>query len=213
MTVSSVSDTGCTCWNSSSQWNLTLPLNADVESQMNWNLLLVYILCAGYLIIAAILLLNLLIAIFNHIFTKVEEKSNEIWKFQMYFLTMEFDNKTALVPPLRVQFTERHLQYLQVFETEEMANYLRRKKSEQKDSTESKVQKRVEELFNLVEEEFATDQGDALTLLTTMFANLTRENKFMGASLQPNGVHKSHDDIESVKKQEKKDAIEEAEKV
>lgn len=41
-----------------------------------------------------------------------------------------------------VQFTERHLQYLQVFETEEMANYLRRKKSEQKDSTESKVQKR-----------------------------------------------------------------------
>lgn len=41
-----------------------------------------------------------------------------------------------------VQFNERHLQYLQVFETEEMANYLRHKKSEQKDSTESKLQKR-----------------------------------------------------------------------
>nr|XP_034329514.1 transient receptor potential cation channel subfamily M member-like 2 isoform X1 [Crassostrea gigas] len=236
MTISSVSDIECTCWNSSSRWNLTVSSNADVESHINWNLLLVYILCAGYLIIAAILLLNLLIAIFNHIFTKVEEKSNEIWKFQMYFLTMEFDNKTALVPPLSiihhiylcfkwlarktcctkrsegVQFTERHLQYLQVFETEEMANYLRRKKSEQKDSTESKVQKRVEELFNLVEEEFATDQGDALTLLTTMFANLTRENKFKGAGLQPNGLPKSHDGIESVKKQEEKDAIEEAEK-
>lgn len=38
----------------------------------------------------------------SHIFTKVEEKSNEIWKFQMYFLTMEFDNKTALVPPLSI---------------------------------------------------------------------------------------------------------------
>lgn len=72
---------------------------------------------------------------------------------------------------------------------------------------------RVEELFNLVEEEFATDQGDALTLLTTMFANLTRENKFKGAGLQPNGLPKSHDDIESVKKQEEKDANEEAEKV
>ncbi|XP_062571644.1 transient receptor potential cation channel subfamily M member 4-like, partial [Saccostrea cucullata] len=63
---------------------------------------LVYILCAGYLIMGNLLLFNLLIAIFNHIFTKVEEKSNEIWKFQMYFLTMEFDNKTALVPPLSI---------------------------------------------------------------------------------------------------------------
>lgn len=72
---------------------------------------------------------------------------------------------------------------------------------------------RVEELFNLVEEEFATDQGDALTLQTTMFANLTRENKFKGVGLQPNGLPKSHDDIESVKKQEEKDANEEAEKV
>lgn len=72
---------------------------------------------------------------------------------------------------------------------------------------------RVEELFNLVEEEFATDQGDALTLLTTMFANLTRENKFKSVGLQPNGLPKSHDDIESVKKQEEKDANEEAEKV
>lgn len=43
---------------------------------------------------------------------------------------------------LGVQFTERHLEYLQLFETEEMANYLRHKKSQHKDSSESKLQKR-----------------------------------------------------------------------
>lgn len=64
-----------------------------------------------------------------------------------------------------------------------------------------------------MEEEFATDQGDALTHRTTMFGKLTRENKFKGAGLQPNGLPNSHHDIESVKKLEKKDAIEEAEKV
>ena len=41
-----------------------------------------------------------------------------------------------------VQFTERHLEFLQLFEKEEMANYLRRLKEKQKDSTESKLQKR-----------------------------------------------------------------------
>ena len=41
-----------------------------------------------------------------------------------------------------VQFTERHLEFLQLFEKEEMANYLRRLKEMQKDSTESKLQKR-----------------------------------------------------------------------
>lgn len=43
---------------------------------------------------------------------------------------------------LGVQFTQRHLEFLQLFEKEEMANYLRHKKSEQKDSAESKLQKR-----------------------------------------------------------------------
>lgn len=41
-----------------------------------------------------------------------------------------------------IQFTQRHLEFLQLFEKEEMANYLRHKKSEQKDSAESKLQKR-----------------------------------------------------------------------
>lgn len=197
----------------------------------NLNIVLVYILCAGYLIIGSILLFNLLIAIFNHIFTEVEQKSNEIWKFQMYFLTMEFDNKTALVPPLSiihhlylcfkwiarktfckkssrgVQFTERHLEYLQLFETEEMANYLRHKKSQHKDSSESKLQKRVEELFKLVEEEFTADQGD---LLTTQTPSLTRQSTLERFTLPPNRWPKPKTVIEFAKKLEEMEAIEEA---
>ncbi|KAK3094835.1 hypothetical protein FSP39_006870 [Pinctada imbricata] len=142
---------------------------------------LVPILLAGYLIIGNVLLFNLLIAIFNHVFTTVEENSIEIWKFQMYFLVMEFDNKTTLVPPLSlishfylmikwifrktccrkkvkgVQFTERHLEFLQLFEKEEMSNYLRTQKYSIKETVESKLQKRVDELFKLVEEELLAD--------------------------------------------------------
>lgn len=64
-----------------------------------------------------------------------------------------------------------------------------------------------------MEEEFAADQGDALTLLTTMYANLTRENKFKGVGLQPNGLPKPRDDVEFAKKLEKKEAIKETAKV
>lgn len=226
---SSITDIECLCCNALPQNNTAIPQILNVE---NLNIVLVYILCAGYLIIGTILLFNLLIAIFNHIFTKVEEKSNEIWKFQMYFLTMEFDNKTALIPPLSiihhlylffkliarktcceksskgVQFTERHLEYLQLFETEEMANYLRHKKSEHKDSAESKLQKRVEELFNLVEEEFTADQEDALTLLNTKTANLTRENTSERITLKSNRWPKPKAVIEFAKKLEEKEAME-----
>ncbi|XP_061184292.1 transient receptor potential cation channel subfamily M member-like 2 [Saccostrea echinata] len=193
---------------------------------------LVYILCAGYLIMGNVLLFNLLIAIFNHIFTKVEEKSNEIWKFQMYFLTMEFDNKTALVPPLSiiphvylcfkwlarktccrkkskgVQFTQRHLEFLQLFEKEEMANYLRRVKSEHRDSTESKLQKRVEELFKLVEEELTADHGGSSfnqTLSATQTVKMARETTLESCPLEPSGWPKTEAVLDYAKKLEEKE--------
>lgn len=50
-----------------------------------------------------------------------------------------------------VQFTERHLEFLQLFEKEEMANYLRRLKEMQKDSTESKLQKRYRKKMLLLQ--------------------------------------------------------------
>ncbi|XP_021378399.1 transient receptor potential cation channel subfamily M member 1-like isoform X2 [Mizuhopecten yessoensis] len=151
--------------------------------QNHW---LVYFLLAAYLMVGNVLLLNLLIAIFSHVFDTIEENSIEIWKYQMYFLTMEFDNKTAFVPPFSifahfyltfkwifrktccrkgtkgVQFSKRHLEYLQLFEKEEMTNLLRRKKASEKETIETKIsllQKRNEELFKVLEEDFFPELG------------------------------------------------------
>ncbi|XP_033756465.1 transient receptor potential cation channel subfamily M member-like 2 isoform X1 [Pecten maximus] len=151
--------------------------------QNHW---LVYFLLAAYLMVGNVLLLNLLIAIFSHVFDTIEENSIEIWKYQMYFLTMEFDNKTAFVPPFSifahvylifkwifrrtccrkgtkgVQFSKRHLEYLQLFEKEEMTNLLRTKKAKDKETIETKInllQKRNEELFKVLEEDFFPELG------------------------------------------------------
>ncbi|XP_057292178.1 transient receptor potential cation channel subfamily M member 3-like isoform X1 [Hydractinia symbiolongicarpus] len=56
-------------------------------------------LLGAYLLIANVLLLNLLIAIFNNTFTEVEENSSQIWKFERYHLIIEYANRPALVPP------------------------------------------------------------------------------------------------------------------
>ncbi|XP_069986599.1 transient receptor potential cation channel subfamily M member 1 [Penaeus vannamei] len=53
-----------------------------------------------YLIIGNIMLLNLLIAIFTHVFDEVHENSMEIWKFEMYRLIREYEKKPVLVIPL-----------------------------------------------------------------------------------------------------------------
>ena len=39
---------------------------------------------------------------FSHVFQQVENNSIEIWKYQMYFLVMEYENKTFLVPPFSI---------------------------------------------------------------------------------------------------------------
>jgi hypothetical protein len=36
----------------------------------------------------------------SNVFNQVEENSIEIWKYQMYFLVMEFQVKSRLAPPL-----------------------------------------------------------------------------------------------------------------
>ncbi|XP_041465678.1 transient receptor potential cation channel subfamily M member 3-like isoform X1 [Lytechinus variegatus] len=52
-----------------------------------------------YLLIANVLLINMLIAIFNNTFQRVQENANEIWKFQRYRLIMEFSERPFLPPP------------------------------------------------------------------------------------------------------------------
>uniref|UniRef100_A0A8C9TB45 Transient receptor potential cation channel subfamily M member 1 n=1 Tax=Scleropages formosus TaxID=113540 RepID=A0A8C9TB45_SCLFO len=55
---------------------------------------------ACYLLVANILLVNLLIAVFNNTFFEVKSISNQIWKFQRYQLIMTFNDRPVLPPPL-----------------------------------------------------------------------------------------------------------------
>ncbi|XP_061669472.1 transient receptor potential cation channel subfamily M member 1-like isoform X3 [Syngnathoides biaculeatus] len=57
---------------------------------------------ACYLLVANILLVNLLIAVFNNTFFEVKSISNQVWKFQRYQLIMTFHDRPVLPPPLVV---------------------------------------------------------------------------------------------------------------
>ncbi|XP_016010365.2 transient receptor potential cation channel subfamily M member 1 [Rousettus aegyptiacus] len=57
---------------------------------------------ACYLLVANILLVNLLIAVFNNTFFEVKSISNQVWKFQRYQLIMTFHDRPVLPPPMIV---------------------------------------------------------------------------------------------------------------
>ncbi|GFV05721.1 transient receptor potential cation channel trpm [Trichonephila clavipes] len=63
---------------------------------------------AIYLLIANILLVNLLIAVFNNIFFEVNNMSQEVWKSQRFKVVMEYEQKPLLPPPLII-FSHIHL--------------------------------------------------------------------------------------------------------
>ncbi|XP_072157699.1 transient receptor potential cation channel trpm isoform X4 [Bemisia tabaci] len=52
-----------------------------------------------YLLVANILLINLLIAVFNNIFIEVNAVSHQVWMFQRFTVVMEYEQKPALPPP------------------------------------------------------------------------------------------------------------------
>jgi transient receptor potential cation channel subfamily M member 3 len=53
-----------------------------------------------YLLIAYILLVNLLIAVFNSIFAKANAISRQIWKSSRFAVIMEYEQKPLFPPPL-----------------------------------------------------------------------------------------------------------------
>ncbi|CAB4001045.1 transient receptor potential cation channel subfamily M member 2-like, partial [Paramuricea clavata] len=55
-----------------------------------------------YMLFTNVLLLNLLIAIFNYTFEKIQEGSDRVWKFQRYDLIREYHDRPTLVPPLMI---------------------------------------------------------------------------------------------------------------
>ncbi|XP_036600150.1 transient receptor potential cation channel subfamily M member 4 isoform X2 [Trichosurus vulpecula] len=72
------------------------PSGSCVSVYANWLVLLLLVI---FLLVANVLLLNLLIAMFSYTFGKVQGNSDLYWKFQRYGLIREFHNRPALAPP------------------------------------------------------------------------------------------------------------------
>jgi hypothetical protein len=52
-----------------------------------------------YMVVVNVLLINLLIAMFSATFKRVQEKSDQIWKFQLYRLVFEYRDTSKFPPP------------------------------------------------------------------------------------------------------------------
>jgi hypothetical protein len=83
---------------------------------------IVFVLALAFTVISNVLLLNVLIAMFKWVYNidnyqifkwscfakhsekiqRVQEKSNELWRYQRFGLVNEFEEKTVLPPPMNV---------------------------------------------------------------------------------------------------------------
>ncbi|XP_055365506.1 transient receptor potential cation channel subfamily M member 1 isoform X2 [Betta splendens] len=72
------------------------------------------VIMACYLLVANILLVNLLIAVFNNTFFEVKSISNQVWKFQRYQLIMTFHDRPILPPPLII-FSHLYILFNRLF--------------------------------------------------------------------------------------------------
>uniref|UniRef100_H2T3X9 Transient receptor potential cation channel, subfamily M, member 1a n=1 Tax=Takifugu rubripes TaxID=31033 RepID=H2T3X9_TAKRU len=134
---------------------------------------------ACYLLVANILLVNLLIAVFNNTFFEVKSISNQVWKFQRYQLIMTFHDRPILPPPLiiishiyillrrlfcpcrqrpdgeQLVLNLDELKSLHEFEEQCVEEYFREKDDEKQSSNNERIRvtsERVENMFMRLEE-------------------------------------------------------------
>ncbi|XP_065798979.1 transient receptor potential cation channel subfamily M member 2 isoform X3 [Muntiacus reevesi] len=140
--------------------------------------LTVLLLCL-YLLFTNILLLNLLIAMFNYTFQQVQERTDQIWKFQRHDLIEEYQGRPPAPPPFillshlhlfikRVVLkipAKRHKQFKNKLEKNEEAallsweiylkeNYLQEQQFQRKQRPEQKIQDisdKVDTIVDLLE--------------------------------------------------------------
>ena len=67
-----------------------------------WYEPVVKVFLAVYMLIANVMLLNLIIAVFTSIFSKVQENSKIVWRYEKYRMVKEFSTKPFLAPPLAI---------------------------------------------------------------------------------------------------------------
>ncbi|CAF3233481.1 unnamed protein product [Rotaria socialis] len=63
---------------------------------------LVFLFAISLTVVSNVLLLNVLIAMFNEKYQNVQDKSNELWRCQRFWLVAEYKEKLVLPPPFNV---------------------------------------------------------------------------------------------------------------
>ncbi|KAK2508711.1 hypothetical protein MC885_004981, partial [Smutsia gigantea] len=133
---------------------------------------------ACYLLVANILLVNLLIAVFNNTFFEVKSISNQVWKFQRYQLIMTFHDRPVLPPPMiilshiyiivmrlrgrcrkkregdqdekdQLFLSEEELKRLHEFEAQCVQEHFREKEDEQQSSSDERIRVTCERVENM----------------------------------------------------------------
>ncbi|XP_069138971.1 transient receptor potential cation channel subfamily M member 8-like [Argopecten irradians] len=156
---------------------------------------LVYIFLGIYILLSNVLLLNLLIAIFSNIYNVIFEKTSAIWRYNMYFLTYEYQLKTVFVPPFsilihflrflryilccrcrkqnlgnQITLTDNEYHRVNRMQIEERKNMFQKEEKETQTSLTKQIQKIVSRLDKIEE----TLSGDHMDMTNTV--KLDRHN-------------------------------------
>ncbi|XP_065333383.1 transient receptor potential cation channel trpm isoform X3 [Cloeon dipterum] len=135
------------------------------------------IIMSIYLLVANILLINLLIAVFNNIFNEVNANSHQVWMFQRFTVVMEYEQKPVLPPPfifishiyllyqfcmrkykgeedsydngLKLFLEDEDMERLYDFEEECVEGYFREKDTKLQLSTEERIKTTTERVENM----------------------------------------------------------------
>ncbi|GCB80038.1 hypothetical protein scyTo_0018000 [Scyliorhinus torazame] len=132
---------------------------------------------ACYLLVANVLLVNLLIAVFNNTFLEVISISNQVWKFQRYQLILTFHERPVFPPPLivfsylsmvvhhccrrkgkeveerdrglKLILSEEELKKLQVFEEQCVEQYFTQKEDQEQSSNDERIRITADRVENM----------------------------------------------------------------
>ena len=161
----------------------------------------ILIFLAIYLIIANVMLLNLLIAIFTSVFEHVQENSKSVWKYEMYRLVEEFDAKPGVAPPLVIfellyrlskkiwkvtcrlekenleTLMSGMLETLDLFEKDSLNSYIMKKSQDENNKMETKIavmeekMKRIQESLENGPSNSANDWGEDINTERKLYSS------------------------------------------
>ena len=164
-------------------------------------------LLAVYLLVGNVMLLNLLIAIFTSVFEDVQENSKEVWKYEMYRLVEEYDQKPGLAPPFVIiedlyklgkQIwkwtcrTEKEnldlmmsgtLETLDLFERDSLNAYLIKKSKDESSKMDSKMvvmEDKITKVLEYLEENpvnAANDWGEEITTDVKLYTSSSSDSE------------------------------------